>query len=118
MKLTFNYQFSDILRKVLLTIIVCVFAGFTAQSQTVTGTVTSTNGEILLGAFVVQKGTQNGIPTDFDGKFKLTLIENQSKILVISYLGFKTKEIEVGLSKTINVTLIEETENHTQGICI
>jgi len=118
MKLTFNYQFSDILRKALLTIIVCVFAGFTTQSQTVTGTVSSTNGEILLGAFVVQKGTQNGIPTDFDGKFKLTLIENQSKILVISYLGFKTKEIEVGLSKTINVTLIEETEGLDEVVII
>lgn len=118
MKPTFNYQFSGILRKILLPILILAFTSFTVQSQTITGTVTSDTGEILLGAFVVQKGTKNGIPTDIDGKFEITLLENESKILVISYLGFTTKEIEVGSSKIINVKLIEESEGLDEVVII
>lgn len=118
MKPPFNYQFNDILRKTLFTAIICVFAGLSAQAQTVNGTVVSETGEPLLGTFVLQKGTQNGIPADFDGKFELTLLENQSKILVFSYLGFETKEVDVTDKTTINVKLLEDTEGLDEVVII
>ena len=109
MKFLSNYLFK-FLKKKLFVSVTCLFISFISHSQTITGTVTSTTGEVLLGAFVLQKGTQNGIPTDFDGKFELTLTEGKSKVLVFSYIGFETKELEVGLSNNLNVVLIEESE--------
>ena len=63
-----------------------------AQTTQVTGTVTSAeDGEPVVGASVVVKGTTNGTVTDFDGKFELT-IPTSVKTLTISFVGMETKE--------------------------
>lgn len=74
------------------------------QEYTVSGTITDDTGQPMPGANVVEKNTTNGTQADFDGNFTLTL-ENENAILVISYLGFITKEIEVNGDSTINVVL-------------
>ena len=68
--------------------------GFTAVAQTgkVSGVVKDTNGEPLIGATVMVKGTNNGVSTDVDGKF--TIGNASGKTLVVSYVGFKTKEVK------------------------
>ena len=68
--------------------------GFTAVAQTgkVSGVVKDTNGEPLIGATVMVKGTTNGVSTDVDGKF--TIGNAAGKTLVVSYVGFKTKEVK------------------------
>ncbi|WP_139956734.1 SusC/RagA family TonB-linked outer membrane protein [Flavicella sediminum] len=76
------------------------------QQQQVSGLITDANGEPLPGASVLEKNTTNGVQSDFDGKFSLT-ISNKNAVLVISYLGFVTKEIEVGSQTNINVALVE-----------
>ncbi|MGB5983184.1 MAG: SusC/RagA family TonB-linked outer membrane protein [Nonlabens sp.] len=93
----------------LLLAVLLVSGGLAAQ--TISGTVTSAEeGETLLGVFVLQKGTKNGINTGLDGTYEIKLIEGQEKVLVFSYLGYKTKEVAVGSETTINVKLVEEVE--------
>ncbi len=75
-----------------------------AQTQ-VSGVVKDANNEVLPGANVLEKGTQNGATADFDGKFQLTVQEGA--ILVISYSGFETQEIAVDGRKTFTITLQE-----------
>jgi len=59
-----------------------VYHGY-AQQQTITGLVT-TNGDILPGVNVVEKGTTNGVSTDFDGNYSID-VSNQEAVLVFSY---------------------------------
>ncbi|MBP0905405.1 SusC/RagA family TonB-linked outer membrane protein [Mariniflexile gromovii] len=76
-----------------------------AQSQkTITGTVLSADDNMPLpGASVIVKGTTNGVSTDFDGKFSIS-VANSATTLTISYIGFKTKDVAI-TSNTINVLL-------------
>lgn len=79
--------------------------------QTVKGKVTSVEGDPLPAAYVLQKGTKNGTSTDFDGNYELKLLPNQSKVLVFSYLGYKTTEKEVGSLLVLDVKLLEESQS-------
>lgn len=76
-----------------------------AQQQ-VKGVVSDAQGMPMIGANVIEKGTANGVQTDFDGNFSITVPQNA--ILVFSYVGFKAKEINVGSQSTLNVTLEED----------
>ena len=79
-----------------------------SRRRTVSGTVTEADGEPLMGAGVIIKGTNSGTITDFDGKWSLEA--EDGTFLEISSIGFKTKEISVaeGVS-TYNVTLLPDT---------
>ena len=79
----------------------------TDQSM-VRGTVSDSNGQPLPGASIIEKGTTNGTQTDFDGNFTLELSSDDA-ILVISYVGFVTQEIQVGGQSTIAITMAEDT---------
>lgn len=82
-------------------------AGVTYAQKTVTGTVTSgSDGEPLIGATVLVKGTSTGTATDVDGTYSLAVPGNDV-VLVYSYTGFTSKEITVGNQTVINVTLAE-----------
>lgn len=78
------------------------------QAQTVSGTVSDSNGP-LPGASVVVKGTTNGTQTDFDGNYTLNDVDSGATI-VFSYIGYSTQEIAVGGQTTINVTLQEDAQ--------
>ncbi|WP_089118703.1 SusC/RagA family TonB-linked outer membrane protein, partial [Cellulophaga lytica] len=77
-----------------------------AYSQQISGTVTDSEGIPLLGVTIVVKGTQNGTTTDFDGKYIIDA--KQSDVLKFSYIGMLPKEITVGATSVINVTLEED----------
>ena len=85
-----------------------VGSGFTyAQDGTVAnGIVRDVDGEPIIGANVVEKGTSNGTITDFDGKFSITVTRNAT--LVISYVGMKDKEVRAAKNMIVNLT--ENTE--------
>ncbi len=74
-----------------------------AQEKTVTGTVVDEDGLPLPGVNVIEKGTSNGVQTDFDGNYNITV--DQGDVLVYSYLGFATQELTVGSSDVLNVTM-------------
>lgn len=76
------------------------------QQQEIKGNVTDSNGAPLPGASVLEKGTTNGVQTDFDGNFSLS-VATPNAILVISYMGFTTQEIPLNGQTTIAVQLEE-----------
>ena len=75
------------------------------QTKKITGTVSDAMGPVI-GASVVVKGTTNGVATDFDGKFALNVSPGQT--LVISYIGYLTKEVKVTTQTTYSITLEED----------
>ena len=83
------------------------FQGILAQNATVSGTVSDENGSPLPGVNVVEKGTNNGTSTDFDGNYSIT-VSNASGTLVFSSLGFATREVAIGGQSTVNVSLAED----------
>ena len=62
----------------------------------------------LPGASVVEKGTSNGVTSDFDGNYSIEASEGS--ILVFSFVGYTSQEITVGSDDTINVSLESGTE--------
>ena len=63
--------------------------------QQITGTVTDGDGVPLPGASILEKGTTNGVQTDFDGNYSITVTSAEA-VLVVSYIGFLDSEIPVG----------------------
>ncbi|MCT8340692.1 SusC/RagA family TonB-linked outer membrane protein [Flavobacteriaceae bacterium TK19130] len=82
-----------------------------AQEETITGTVTDDSGVPLLGVNILVKGTSTGAQTDFDGNYAIEA--SQGETLVFSYIGFTPKEVNVGTSNTIDVTLEQGEELET-----
>lgn len=91
------------------------FAVGHAQTS-VSGTVTDNTGLPLAGANVLVQGTTNGTQTDFDGNFTINADSNAT--LVISYLGFTTKEEEIAGRSTINVSLDEDASQLEEVVVI
>ncbi|HUH29042.1 TonB-dependent receptor [Gelidibacter sp.] len=77
------------------------------QDRPIKGTVFDDTGVPLLGATVQVKGTNRGVTTDFDGNFEMSVPENATT-LVISYLGFVTKEVSIVGVSTVNVTMVSD----------
>ncbi|WP_299713731.1 TonB-dependent receptor [uncultured Tenacibaculum sp.] len=75
----------------------------TSLQEQISGTVSDSSGP-LPGVNVVIKGTTKGVETDFDGNYKITAAGGNT-VLIFSYVGYKTQEIEVGSKKVINVVL-------------
>ena len=73
-----------------------------------TGTVIAANGEPIIGASILEKGTSNGIITDLDGNFELTL--TQGSELQISYVGFITQTVKITDNKPLKIVLKENTK--------
>lgn len=78
------------------------------QTGTVKGQVVDANGEPIIGASVLVKGTTNGTITDFDGNFSLN--DASKGTLVISYIGYQTQEVPVNGKSLVKVVLKEDTE--------
>lgn len=98
------------MKKLSLVLMLVLFAIGTALAQrTISGTVTDESGEPLIGASILVKGTSSGTVTDLDGKYELSLPDG-STTLVVSYTGFATSEVEVGVSNTIDLVLAEAAE--------
>ncbi|MEL1231848.1 MAG: carboxypeptidase-like regulatory domain-containing protein, partial [Candidatus Neomarinimicrobiota bacterium] len=86
-----------------LTLSFMIMFQWSFAQQSVSGTVTDSEGMPLPGATVIVEGTSNGVSTDFDGVYSITA--NEGDILSFSYVGFETQKIAVGSSSTINVSL-------------
>ena len=78
------------------------------QGNVCKGIVKDANGETIIGASVVVKGTTNGTITGLDGDFELSNVK-KGETLQISFVGYQTKEI-VWNGQTLNVTLKEDTQ--------
>ena len=87
-----------------------------AQTKTVTGTVTDSFNEPLIGASILVKGTSTGAVTDMDGKYSISVTPND--VLVFSYVGYEKQEIKVGQQTVINVTLKDDSQMLAETVII
>ena len=78
-----------------------------AQTIEATGTVVDPNGEAIIGATIMEKGTSNGTITDFDGNFKISV--QKGATLVVSYIGYNNQELPA--TQGMKITLKEDALN-------
>jgi TonB-dependent starch-binding outer membrane protein SusC len=88
-----------------------------AQDKSVSGTIKDPSGDPIPGATILEKGSQNGVIADFDGNFTI-ILTGDNPTLTISFVGYKTQEIEVGNRTTINVVLGEDVEELAEIIVV
>ena len=103
-------KYVQLQRVFLLTLLITCLVPLYSLAQTIqlTGTVTDTKGETLIGASVLEKGTTNGCITDIDGNFSLTVAPNAT--MVISYVGYVAQEVLLKGQKVLKVTLKDDAE--------
>lgn len=87
-----------------------------AQDRKISGKVTDSHGEPIIGANIVEKGTTNGVITDVDGVFSLTVSKNA--LLTISYIGYVSVEISIKDQNAINVVLKEDMKTLDEVIVV
>ena len=76
-----------------------------SQTKTISGAIYDNKGETLPSVSILERGTNNGTASDLNGNFEL-IVKQLPTVLVISYVGYKTKEVNVsGSTSTIKVTL-------------
>ncbi len=78
----------------------------TSAQNRVSGVIMDTNNVAIPGANIVEKGTSNGVVSDFDGNYIIEVANDAT--LVVSYVGFVTKEINAFGQSVINVVLSED----------
>ena len=88
----------------------------TQQSNTVTGVVVDANGEPIIGANVVVKGTSIGTITDIDGRFTLEVPEGA--VLQVSYIGYMDQSIAIGKQSVLNITMKEDTQKLDEVVVV
>ena len=96
---------NNLKRLILSTMLMFCCAIIYAQTE-LKGTVVDANGEPIIGASVIEKGTKNGTVTDIDGNFKLQT--KQGSLLVISYIGYISQEVKA--APNLKITLKEESK--------
>ena len=100
------------MKRKLMLLLACLFVGIglvTAQTQTITGVVISEeDGQPVIGASVLVKGTQLGTITGVDGDFTLPNVPSSAKTLRVSYIGMQTQE--VGIKPNVKIIMKPDTE--------
>ena len=86
------------------------------QGKVVTGTITDSKGEAIIGANVLVKGSSLGTTTDFDGKYSLEV--PAGAVLQVSYIGYLSKEVAVGNQSNINIVLTEDTQTLDEVVVV
>lgn len=87
-----------------------------SQEKTITGTVTDTSGEPLIGVSVVKQGTGNGGITDIDGKYSIKV--SSGATLEFSYVGMQKQLIKVGNQTVINVQMKDDSQVLAETVVI
>lgn len=87
------------------------------QTRSIKGNIVDQNGEPVIGANIVEKGTANGTISDVNGQFTLGLYQ-KNPVLVVSYIGFSTIEVPVGDSSSLNISLSEDSETLDEVVVV
>lgn len=99
-----------------LACLLLMVTSLSAQEKTVTGIVTDSANEPLIGASVLIQGTSNGTITDIDGKYSITA--SPQDVLEFSYVGMVKQDVKVGTQHVINVTLKEDSQMLAETVVI
>jgi TonB-dependent starch-binding outer membrane protein SusC len=92
------------------------FQGLFAQERNLEGTVVDEEGQPVPGATVLVKGTSRGTATDIDGTF--TINASPEEILTISYVGYISREVEVGNRTSITIDLQPDMEALSEVVVV
>ena len=98
-------------------LIIFLIPSLLIAQKTVTGNVKDNDGLVLPGASIVEKGTTNGVVTDFDGNYSITL-KGKSQILVFSYIGFVTQEVNVADKTIVNIVFKTDAQQLDEVVVI
>ncbi|MEH6407708.1 MAG: SusC/RagA family TonB-linked outer membrane protein [Leeuwenhoekiella sp.] len=103
----------------LILVFIAAQQGFAAvqESITVTGTVTDADGLPLPGVTVKEKGTNNGVASDFDGNYTIDLASGNST-LVFTYVGMNTVEMPVDNQQVVDVKMQADAQNLEEVVLI
>lgn len=109
--------------KKFLFLLMAVFSAvaISAQTRTVTGVVTSSDGEPIVGASVLVEGTSLGAQTDLEGRFSIKNVPSDAKSLRVSYVGMTSREVaiipgEIKIVLSLNSEMLEEVVVTAMGI--
>ena len=91
---------------VILIFFLLLFSKSFSQEIEIKGTVSDESGA-LPGASVIIKGTNNGTTTDFEGQFSLRVDPNLQNVLVVSFVGYRTKEVAISADQQNYEILLE-----------
>ena len=86
------------------------------QQKTVSGRIVDEQGDPVIGANVVEKGTTNGTVTDADGRFSLSVASNC--VLHVSYIGYLDEEVQISGRTSVNITLREDTKSLEEVVVV
>lgn len=101
----------------LVLLLVLSAVSLTLAQRTISGQVIDESGESLIGATVLVKGTTTGTVTDIDGNYSIRVPEG-SNILEFSYTGYSTKEVEIGSSNVVDVTMTTDIAQLSEVIVV
>ena len=107
------------LKRISLMVSLLLFLGLSlihAQEMEITGTVTDSEGEPLPGVTVVKKGTSSGTVTDIDGNYSLEA--SRGDVLVYSFIGMETREIEVEAQRVIDIELLSSVQDLDEVVVV
>ena len=105
-------------RLLVILFMMCIpLIGVAQNAFSVEGVVKDANGEPIIGASVVENGTQNGTVTDIEGAYKLK-VKNGNAALKISYLGYKTQTIALNGRGKLDVKLVDDAANLGEVVVI
>lgn len=96
-------------------IVISLCSVMTYAQNSVTGNVSDVNGESVIGASILEKGTTNGTITDIDGNFTLNVSEGAT--LQISYIGYITQEVAV-TGQSLSIILEEDTQTLDEVVVV
>lgn len=115
-----NYEYEIIDRQVLIKSNeqsnIAKVLGPQQQTRRITGHIKDAYGDAVIGANVVVKGTTNGTITDIDGNFSLDVPVNAT--LLVSYIGYVDRSIQVGNSSELTITLTEDSLNLDEVVVV
>lgn len=89
---------------------------FKQRIKKVTGVIVDNNGETVIGANVIVKGTTNGTVTDLDGRFSLDAPDDA--ILHVTYIGYNPQEVAIKGKNTLSIQLIEDTQKLEEVVVV
>ena len=104
------------LRRFVLLLFLMMFSLDLLAQVIVSGTVTDEDGNTLPGVNVFEKGSANGTITDLDGKYRLSV--KSGATITFSYIGCQDQEFTVSGTRTINVTLKEDTQEIEEVVIV
>jgi len=88
------------------------------QKKQISGVVLDDMGVSLPGVSVLEKGTTNGVSTDFDGKFTIEIPDNGKVVLVFSFIGMESQEVLVKGQKDLKITLLSDSEQLAEVVVV